>query len=135
MTYKVRFIDDKPTFEKPLDLILGELEPGGAIKILSPLEYHTDRQRAWWKGILLPELQKETGESISAWETRLKLAVLPDDFALEYVTVNNRPYATIPSITKLGKKKMTLLIEGAVSQLHEWGFTWVTLPDDNLRRR
>ncbi|MCK4625044.1 MAG: hypothetical protein KAV00_07025 [Phycisphaerae bacterium] len=133
-TYHVQIIDGQPTFPKPLSEILAEIEHGGAIQILSPLQYHTDRQRRWWKGVLLPALAKDTGESASIWEARLKLAVLPDDFAPEYVTVNDRPYASVPSITKLGKKKMTALIDGAIDQLHSWGFTWVVSPDAELRK-
>lgn len=127
-------IDGQPTFEKPLKDILAELQEGGAIKTLSPTEYITDQQRKWWKGVFLPALAQDTGETITVWETRLKLAVLPDEFQPETVTIENQTMTFIPSITKLSKRKMNFLIEGSVAQCHDWGFLWVTLPDSDLRK-
>jgi hypothetical protein len=146
-TYPVKsIVDGQPTFETPLDAILGDLKAGGAIKTLTAAEYITERQRAWWKGILLPSLAKHTGDSIEYWETRLKLAVLPEEFQPYYVPMGKQVFPVVPSITKLSKKKMTLLIEGSVGHLHDeqqylrgntrYGdeFLWVTLPDPELRR-
>lgn len=93
----------------------------------------TDRQRKWWKGILLPALSKDTGESVSKWETRLKLAVLPDEFQPEIIEIEGIKCAYVPSITKLSCKKTNQLIEGSVEKLHDWGFHWVSLPDSSLR--
>ena len=139
-TYQVQMITDEgPTFEKPLDEILSELSPGGAIKTLTAAEYITDRQRRWLKGVLLPALSKHTGDSKEYWETRLKLAVLPDEFKPYYVPMGRQIFPVVPSITKLSKKKMSLLIEGSVEHLRDeskYGdeFLWVTLPDDELRK-
>jgi len=134
-TYPViSIVNGEPTFEKPLQAILGGLERGGAIRLLSPADYVTHRQVAWWKGILLPALAKDSGDSVGYWETKLKLAVLPDDFAPYYVPLGKQVFPIIPSITKLSKKKMNMLIEGSVQQLNEWGFLWVTLPDESLRK-
>lgn len=134
-TYQVKsMVDGLPTFEKPLQEILSELEYGGAIKLLSPAEYITTQQIAWWKGVLLPALAKDSGDSVGYWETKLKLAVLPDDFAPYYVPLRKQVFPIIPSITKLSKKKMNILIEGSVDKCHEWGFEWVTLPDEDLRK-
>ena len=141
MLYQVRdVIDGQPTFEKPLTEILSKLKVGGAIKILSPIEYITDRQRAWFKGVLLPSLAKHTGDSVEYWETRLKLAVLPDDFKPYYVPMGRQVCPVVPSITKLSKKKMNALIEGSVNHLRDesiYGdeFLWVTLPDPELRSK
>jgi len=56
-TYQVKsIIEGNPTFEKPLEDILAELKVGGAIKLLDPLEYITDRQRRYYKGVVLPAL-------------------------------------------------------------------------------
>ena len=132
--YVQNMIEGCPTFAKPIWEILKELKPGGGLKILSPLEYHTEQQRKWWKGVLLPALQKDNGDSVESWETRLKLAVMPDEFQPIIVRVGNAVYTQIPSITKLSKKKMNELIEGSVAKLHEWDFAWVTLPDPELRR-
>ena len=140
-TYQVRaIIDGQPTFDKPLTTILGGLKQGGGIKTLTPLEYLTEQQRAWWKGILLPELSNRTGDSIDWWETRLKLAVMPDEFAPSYVAVGTKVMAYVPSITILGKKKMRWLIDGAVKHLHNeeiYGDTFldITEPDKELRRK
>ena len=128
------FVDNEPTFAKPLKEILAELKVGGALKTLSPLEYITGQQIAWWKGILLPALAKDSGDSVGYWETKLKLAVLPDDFVPFYIPLGKQIFPIIPSITILSKKKMNILIEGAVYKCHEWGFLWVTLPDKELKK-
>lgn len=133
--YPVRsIIECMPTFDVPVELIWPEFRMNGAMYVVSPFEYHTDRQRNWWKGVLLRGLEEETGESVSVWESRLKLAVLPDDFRPQYFSIHDKPFASLSSITSLSKKKMSQLIEGSVSQLHEWGFHWVTLPDPDLRK-
>jgi len=103
------------------------------VVVLSEAEYITHRQIAWWKGILLPALAKDSGDSAGYWETRLKLAVLPDDFDPYYVALGKQVFPIIPSITKLSKKKMNVLIEGSVDKCHDWGFDWVTLPNEDLR--
>lgn len=126
-------VEGRPTFEKPIEEIAAEAVLGGALKVLTPLEYITDQQRKWWKGVLLPALAKDSGDSIGFWETKLKLAVLPDDFQPYYVPFGRQVFPIIPSITILSKKKMNILIEGSVAQCHEWGFVWVTLPDPALR--
>jgi hypothetical protein len=130
----ITIIDGEPTFAIPLKEILAEVKMGGALKVLSPLEYITGQQIAWWKGILLPALAKDSGDSVGYWETKLKLAVLPDDFVPFYVPLGKQVFPIIPSITILSKKKMNLLIEGAVEKCWEWGFEWVTLPDKELKK-
>ena len=65
-TYCVKsIVDGQPTFEKPLQEILAEAKIGGALKVLSPVEYITDRQRKWYKGICLRDLANndENGET------------------------------------------------------------------------
>ena len=138
-TYPVKtIVDGEPAFEKPVQMIFSELKLGGAIKILSPAEYITEGQRAWWKGILLPSLSKHTGDSVLYWETLLKMAVMPDKFQPIYVPLKKQVFPIIPSITILSKKKMGQLMEGSVKHLREDGeygdeFLWVTLPDPELR--
>ena len=132
--YQVKsMIGREPTVEVPLPLILAECELHGAIKVLSPAEYHTDRQRKFWKGILLPSLSKDSGDSVAHWEAKLKLAVMPDQFQPQTIVVGECVFSSIPSITTLSKKQMSDLIDGSVQQLHEWGFTWVTTPDETRR--
>ena len=125
--------DGQPIFDKPLKELLDQCVPGGALQVLTPLEYITEQQRRYWKGVLLPALAKDSGDSVESWETRLKMAVMPDEFAPRSVTVGKSEYYIIPSITKLSKKKMNELIEGSVAQCHEWGLMWVALPDSELR--
>jgi hypothetical protein len=117
-----------------LQEILKDCKRGGAIQILDAVEAYTDQQRRWWKGVLLRELAKDSGDSIEYWETKLKLAVLPDEFTPFYLTLEEKLYPVVPSITKLSSKKMNLLIEGSVAKLHEWGFMWVTLPEKELKK-
>ena len=57
----ITVIDEIPTFEKPLSEILSVLRVGGAIKTMTPLEHHTDRQRRWIKGVAIPTLAEWTG--------------------------------------------------------------------------
>ena len=145
-TYPViSIVENQPTFKVKLEAILADLKVGGALQTLSPLEHHTDRQRRWFKGVLLPALAEDTGDSVGYWETKLKLADLPDDFQPFYVPMGKQIFPVIPSITILGKRKMNLLIEGSVKHLREgvdekgnslYGdkFQWVTLPDPELRR-
>jgi len=133
-------IDGLPTFEKTLTEIVKDMDIGGALNVLEPLEYITYQQIKWFKGVLLTSLSKDTGDSREYWETVLKLAVLPDDFQPFYVPIGKQIFPVMPSITKLSKTKMVLLIEGSVAHLREeriYGdkFSWVTLPDKELRSK
>ena len=134
-TFKiVDVIDGVPAFNVPIEQVWEGCKKGGAYKRLDPLEYVTARQIAFWKGILLPALAKDTGDSEGYFETKLKLAVLPDDFQPYYVPIGRQVFPIIPSITILSKKKMGLLIEGSVEKCIEWGFDYVTLPGKELRK-
>jgi hypothetical protein len=139
-TYQViNIIDGQPTFTKPMSEILSEVKMGGGIKILDPDDYITEQQRAWFKGVLLRDLSKDTGDSREYWETRLKLAVLPDDFVPFYIPIGKQVFPVLPSITKLSMRKMNMLIEGSVAHLRDGNiygdrFLWVTLPDSTLRK-
>jgi hypothetical protein len=93
----------------------------------------SEQQRKWWKGVLLPALAKDNGETIHVWETRLKLVILPDDFVPQSTVISGREYFFVPSITTLSMKKFNTLIEGSVDWLRNNGFDWVTLPDTELR--
>ena len=111
----------------------------------------TNRQINWWKGVLLPALSKDNGDSVSKWETRLKMAVLPDEFEPEIVEVNGYALNCVPSVKKLSCKKTIQLVEGSVDKLHDWGealrknnpdeygnvnpYAWVQLPDSAKRKK
>ena len=130
----INIIDGEPTVDKPLAEILADLKEGGALQTLTPAEYITKCQIAWWKGILLPALSNSTGDTEIDWEVRLKMAVMRDEFQPEYVEIGGVILPIYPSITTLSVKKMNLLIKGSVSKCHDWGEKWVTLPDSSLRK-
>ena len=140
MLYAVKdIINGEPTFKLKLSEILATLKRGGALEVLNAAEYNTKQQRAWWKGIFLPALAKDTGDSAQYWESVLKLAVMPDEFKPYYIPLGKQVFPVIPSITILSKKKMGLLMEGSVQHLREtpkYGdkFQWVTLPDSEQKK-
>jgi len=133
-TYQVReIIDDQPTFDKPLQEILGDLKIGGAIKVLTPLEYHTTRQRAWYKGPCLNGLSDWTGDSREYWDRKLK-ATCDGDKLLKrdtFLDEGGKPCTRL-TIVGVGKKNMTAfinrIIEEAITQ--DWQ---LTPPDPDLR--
>ncbi len=102
------------------------------------LKCWTPQQRAWWKGILLPQLAENTGDSMGYWENELKLGVMPDEFHLMSSHIDGRNHRHVPSILILNRKQMREMIEGSVAYLRDekrYGtqFDWVTLPDEELR--
>jgi len=131
-THDVKQISDELGTDITFPGLLAEAGAGGAIKTLTALEAHTERQRSWWKGILMPALSKDNGETKRQWETKLLMAIFPED--VTYSAVNNQVFPSVKSITEYGKKKMNQLIEESVAKCHEWGFDWVTLPDSELRK-
>ena len=99
----------------------------------------SDQQRKWWKGVLLPALAKDTGDSIEYWETVLKLAVMPDDFQFITATVDGKKITYLPSVTILGMRKMNQMVKGSVAHLRDdriYGkqFHWVTEPRKELKK-
>ena len=102
------------------------------------LKCWTPQQRHWWKGILLPQLSKHTGDSVGYWEDLLKLKVMPDEFAPVITKTENGEFEHLPSITILNRNQMREKIEGAVAQMRDetiycYKFHWVILPDPELR--
>lgn len=140
-THQVKsIIDNEPTFEKPLKEILSELEIGGAIRTLSPLEHHTDRQRRWYKGVCLRDLVKndENGETVGWWDTELKkecngLALLKKEIFFIDDGAGGRIGVGRLTIKGVGKKNMTLFIEEILSKSMEKGWD-VSPPDPDLRK-
>jgi len=142
-THEVKtIVDGEPTFKKPLKEILAELEPKGALKTLSPLEYITGRQRRWYKGVCLRDLVKhdENGETEAWWDLEVKskcngLAYLKKegvDFELKLGDEVTR--VTIGRLTTkgVGKKNMSLFIEEIISKSMEKGWN-IGPPDPDLR--
>ncbi len=99
----------------------------------------SDQQRKWWKGILLPALADDTGDSETYWEAVLKLAVMPDEFPPITVVVDGKDVTYLPSITILGMTKMNQMVKGSVAHLRDETiyhdkFLWVTKPRKELRK-
>lgn len=140
-THRVKsIIDGMPTFEKPLDVLLKRLEVGGAIRFLSPLEYITDRQRRWYKGVCLPALVKhdENGETAGWWDTEVKklcngLALLKKEIFFVDDGTGGRFGMGRLTTKNVGKKNMTLFIEEILSQAMQRGWP-VSEPDPDLRK-
>lgn len=143
-TYPVKLIlDDGPTFEKPLPEILSELNMGGAIKILSAVDYITDAQRRWYKGVCLPALVKhdENGETAEWWDTEVKrlcggLAYLKKDIVFVKIGLaDGEQTIGVGRLTTkgVGIRKMTAFIEEILSQAMQRGWP-VSAPDAELRR-
>lgn len=132
-------VDGQRCFEKTLEEIAAEVPPNGALQVLTPKQYTTTQQRAWWKGILLPALHAYTGNTVIYWENKLKLKVMPIEFKPRGYMYEGEAFAYIPSITILSMTKMNLLIVGSVDHLRDdliYGdkFHWVTLPDVSLKK-
>lgn len=138
----ISMVDNEPTFKKPLKEILAELEVGGALRTLKSIEYITDRQRRWYKGICLRDLVKndENGETMGWWDLEVKskcngLAYLKKeglDFELKLGDEVTR--VTIGRLTTkgVGKKNMTLFIEEILSKSMVEGWD-ISPPDPDLR--
>ena len=134
-TYPVQQITDEgPTFKKPLNEILSELRAGGALKTLSPLEYHTHRQRAWYRGVCLPLLSFWNGETIDEWDLRLKAECNGVELLKsELIYLGVGMTCTRLTIRGVGKAKMTQYMENVISKgiEKEWP---IDPPDPELRK-
>lgn len=135
MDYPVtKMIDGEPCFEKPLNEILADLEEGGAIRTLTPLQYHTHRQRKWYKGICLAGLSDWSGETKEWWDRELKKHCHGAELLKRETWLSERgqPVSRL-TIVGVGKKKMTAFIENILSKAVE--MIWpVTEPDPELRK-
>ena len=140
-TYPViSVIDGQPTFEKPLNEILKDLSQGGALKTLTPLEYHTDRQRRWYKGICLPWLAKndENGETEGWWDTEIKkecngLALLKKEIQFFEDGLGGKIPVGRLTTKGVSKKNMTAFIEEILSKSLSKGWQ-IAPPDSDLRK-
>lgn len=135
--YQVQnIIDGQPTFSKPLKEILAELQRGGALEVLSPLDYHTARQRAWYRGICLRQLSAWNGDTIEEWDARLKFLCGGDDLLKRekiYLGDGTGGCVKRMTIVGVGKKNMTKFIESILSKAIEMEWP-VEPPNEELRR-
>ena len=134
-TYRVvDIVNDEPTFEQPLANILSGLKRGGAIRTLTPLEFHTDRQRRWYKGVCLSGLSDWSGDTRDEWDLRLK-ALCGGDELLKKETLTLGPGTECVRLTivGVGKKNMTQYIENILSKAIEMDWP-CTPPEEELRK-
>jgi len=138
MEHKViSIIDGMPTFLIPLSEILKECKPGGALKTLDPLEYHTEQQRKWYKGICLTGLSDWNGETKDEWDLRLKAECngieLLRKQPIKLILFGQEVAINRLTIEGVGKKNMTAFIENILSLAikKDWP---VTPPDKELRK-
>ena len=134
-SYKVMsIVNEQPTFEKPLNYILDRCEVGGAIKYMSPRDYHTDQQRKWIKGVCIRGLAEWNGDTEDEWDLRLKAECNGNEL-LKKETIYLGPGTTCIRLTivGVGKKKLTAYIENILSKAieKEWP---VNPPDSDLRK-
>ena len=133
-TYIVKqMIDGQPTFEKPLSEILAECEVGGAVEVLSPIDYHTAQQRRWYKGICLRGLSDWNGDTPEEWDYLLKAACGGELLKSEQLylgTMSNGQHIVFPRLTivGVGKRNMTAFIENVLSKAITVG--WPVMPPD-----
>ena len=122
----VNIIDGQPTFEKPLSVLLSTLKKGGALKVLDPLEYITERQRRWYKGVCLPFLAKQSGDANATewWDTEVKrrcngLSLLKKEiFFIEDIMGNRIPIGRLTT-SGVGKRNMMKFIN-EILEYKEW---------------
>jgi len=127
-------VDGVPAFEKPVADILKEVKAGGAIKILSPAEYHTEQQRRWYKGVCLRELADWNGDTPDEWDLRLK-AICNGNELLRKEQIYIGSGRTVDRLTTVGvcKKNFTAFIENILSKSIEMDWP-VDPPDPELRK-
>lgn len=134
-TYQVKqIIDGQPCFEVPLNEILSHLVAGGALKVLTPLEYHSDAQRRWYRGICLAGLSDWSGDTVDEWDMRLKALCNGNELLKkEKFYLGPKKYCHRLTIVGVGKKNMTSFIENILSKALEMDWP-VTPPDKELRK-
>jgi hypothetical protein len=140
-TYRSKHINGEPAFEVPMSDILAQVEDGGGLKVLTPVEYVTDGQRKWYKGVALPWLVKHdpNQESKDWWDTEVKricngLGLLKKQvYFIESIAGQKIPIGRLTT-TGVGIRNMTQFIEEilAMSVTKNWG---IAPPDKELRRK
>jgi hypothetical protein len=135
-TFEVEdIIDDEPTFARPLSEILCLLRIGGALKVLDPREYITDRQRAWYKGVCLRHLvaNDENGETMAWWDQKVKRECNGLKHLKKEILLTEDGEGVGRLTTKgVGKKNMSDFIEDILAWSMHGGYG-VAAPDPDLR--
>jgi len=132
----VEVINGQAVFDVNIVELLSKLKLGYAIKILTPAEYITARQRNWYKGICLKELVKndENGETLEWWDTHLKRHCGGQAYLkIDHHVMRDGTVIARLTTTDVGKKNMTLFIEEILSQSVARGWC-VSPPNADLRK-
>ena len=128
-------IEEGPCFEVPLSQIWQECERGGAVKILSPLKYHSDRQLRWYKGVALRGLSDWNGDTPDEWDLRLKADCNGNEL-LKKQTIYMGYGQTCTRLTTVGVgvRNFTQFIENILSRSMEMDWP-IEPPDPDLRKK
>ena len=127
-------INGVPSFEVPIKEVWEGCKKGGAIKLLSPLEFHSDRQRRWYRGPCLTGLSDWSGDTVDEWDLILKVQCGGDSLLKqETVMLGIGKTCKRLTIVGVGKKNMTQYIENILSKAIEMDWP-VTPPDPDLRK-
>jgi hypothetical protein len=122
-------------FKKTYGAIISEVPIGGALKVLTPLEFYTSRQRAWYRGVCLPGLSDWNGDSVIKWDDRLKKECHGKDLLnIEYWPLQDGTMLARLTIKKVGKRKMTQFIQEILDLAVEKKWPIVP-PDPDLRKK
>ena len=127
--------DQPPRFKKTYGEIMMEVPVGGALRVLTPLEYYTHRQRAWYRGICLPGLSAWNGDTIQKWDERLKKECHGKDLLkMEYWELQDGTMLARLTIKNVGKRKMTQFIQEILDKAQEKKWP-IVAPDPDLRKK
>lgn len=129
----IAVVDGENTFSERIEDIANSVPVGGALRVLSALDYHTSRQRRWYKGICLRGLSDWNGETPDEWDLRLKDACNGVELLKkETIYLGNEQTCTRLTIVGVGKRNMTRFIDNILSlaTTEDWP---VTEPDPDLR--
>lgn len=112
------------------------------LRVMAEVEYITEQQRRWYKGVCLPQLVKndENGETADWWDTEIKskckgLAYLKKEgIVVEMRLGDEIARVTIGRLTTkgVGKKNMTNFIEEILSKSSQYG--WDIAPPNKTSR-
>lgn len=125
--------DDGPTFEKTLPEIVADMKMGGALKKLTAVEYHTDQQRKWYKGVCLRGLSDWTGDTPGEWDLKLKILCGGGLLKKETIYIGDGKTCERLTIVGVGKRNLTQFIENILSKSIEMDLH-ITPPDAELRK-
>ncbi len=127
-------VDGVPAFDQPLEAFVEGMQKGDALKRVTALEAHTERQRNWYRGVCLRGLSDWTGETEDEWDARLKAECGGDDLLKkEIIYLGPESFVVRRTIVGVGKNNMTKYIENILSAAitNQWP---VTPPDSELRK-